>query len=92
VIALMVGRKPGQRVRIGTTTVTVVGVDEHMVSVRIRSGGAFTFTTATERLTLSNEPTIVQARPHPRRQAFACSEPNAPRNTRTVSERRRRER
>jgi len=64
-MALMIGRKPGQRVWIGEATMTVVGVDERTVSVRVRPGGAFTFTTETERLTLTSEPAVVQARPHP---------------------------
>jgi len=66
-MALMIGRKPGQHVMIGSTTMTVVGVGERTVSVRIRPGGAFTFTSETERLTLTREPAVVQARPHPYR-------------------------
>ena len=64
-MALMIGRKPGQRVWIGEATMTVVGVGERTVTVRVRPGGAFTFTTETERLTLTSEPAVVQARPHP---------------------------
>ena len=73
-MALMIGRKPGQRVMIGTRTMTVIGVDEHTVSVRIRPGGAFTFTTETERLTLTGEPAIVQARPHPRHERAGAAQ------------------
>jgi len=83
-MALMIGRKPGQRVMIGTRTMTVIGVDEHTVSVRIRPGGAFTFTTETERLTLTGDDrtlaTSGRARhscESPHRPAYAWSDPNA---------------
>ena len=72
-MALMIGRKPGQRVRIGKTTVMVVDVGD-TVTVRIRPGGAFTFTTETEQLGLGSERAVVQARPHPHRERTGAAQ------------------
>jgi hypothetical protein len=66
-MALMIGRRPGQRVKIGRTTMTVVAVGERTVSARVSPDRAFTFTTAGQELALAGEPAVVQARPHPRR-------------------------
>jgi sRNA-binding carbon storage regulator CsrA len=73
-MALLIGRKPGQRVRIGGTTVTVLGAGERTVSVRVRPGGWFTFTTAAQQLRLAGEPAVVRACPHPHRERAGAAQ------------------
>lgn len=73
-MALMIGRRPGQRVKIGRTTMTVVAVGERTVSVQVSPGGAFTFTTAAQELALAREPAVVQARPHPHRERAGAAQ------------------
>jgi sRNA-binding carbon storage regulator CsrA len=69
-MALMIGRRCGQHVRVGRTTITVTAVDVRHgeVTVTVRPGGAHTFTGPFERLALTSERAKVQARPHPRRE------------------------
>jgi hypothetical protein len=73
-MALLIGRWPHQQLTIGQTLVTVTDVGERTVAVRLTPGGAHTFTTPFERLTLSREGAELQARPHPHRSKHGAAQ------------------
>jgi sRNA-binding carbon storage regulator CsrA len=79
-MALMIGRRPGERVRIGSTVMTVASVGDGAVTVRLRPGGVHTLASAEQRLELWLELATVQARPHPQRPGAAQLRISAPRS------------